>query len=164
MTVHFTTAVIPGARMGRDEDNALLLLAADSAGDIPNLPVPTALHVVDNSLGLFVHGRMLGTPVPVSDTWVRAAATVGDFHAQAKVALLLEPLPGDIATSFVPAQEGVAEADLPAWVGDVLAGRYKMALRDMRVSTGFLGNVDMGFGVPQDVAGWATILHDPHSA
>ncbi|MEW1639312.1 hypothetical protein AB0469_35320 [Streptomyces sp. NPDC093801] len=49
------------------------------------------------------------------------------------------------------------------WVGDVLAGRYKMALRDMRVSTGFLDNVDMGFGVRQDVAGWATILHDPHS-
>ncbi|WP_411107374.1 hypothetical protein [Streptomyces sp. cmx-4-9] len=28
---------------------------------------------------------------------------------------------------------------------------------------GFLGNVDMGFGVPQHVAGWATIPHDPHS-
>ncbi|MEV7581590.1 hypothetical protein [Streptomyces erythrochromogenes] len=114
---------------------------------------------MDNSLGLFVHGQMLGTPVPVSDTWVRAAAAVGDFHAQAKVALLLEPLPGDIATSFAPVQEGVAEPDMPVWVGEVLAGRYKMALRDMRVSTGFLGNVDMGFGVPQDVAGWATILH-----
>lgn len=68
------------------------------------------------------------------------------------------------ATSFAPVQEGVAEPDMPVWVGDVLAGRYKMALRDMRVSTGFLGNLDMGFGVPQDVAGWATILHDPHSA
>ncbi|MFI7359738.1 hypothetical protein ACIBTP_38130 [Streptomyces avidinii] len=53
---------------------------------------------------------------------------------------------------------------MPLWVGDVLAGRYKMALRDMRVSTGFLGNVDMGFGVPRDVAGWATMLHDPQSA
>ncbi|MGW6571980.1 hypothetical protein ACWGAN_07360 [Streptomyces sp. NPDC054945] len=164
MTVHFTTAVIPGAMMGRDEDNAILLLAADSAGDMANLPVPTALHVVDNSLGLFVHGQMIGSPIPVSDTWVRASAAADDFDAQAKVALLLEPLPVDIATTFAPVQEGVAEPDMPVWVGDVLAGRYKMALRDMRVSTGFLGNVDMGFGVPQDVAGWATMLHDPHSA
>jgi hypothetical protein len=33
----------------------------------------------------------------------------------------------------------------------------------MRVAAGVFGNVDMGFGVPQDVAGWATMPHDPHS-
>ncbi|MFD3728825.1 hypothetical protein [Streptomyces sp. NPDC058671] len=164
MTVHFTTAVIPGTTMGRDEDDAMLLLAADSTEDIQNLPVPTALHVVDNSLGLFVHGQMIDAPIPVSDTWVRAAAAVGDFDAQAKVTLLLAPLPGDIASSFVALQEGVAAPYMPVWVGDLLAGRYRMALRDMRVSTGLLGNVDMGFGVPRDVAGRATILHDPRSA
>ncbi|MEU2391962.1 hypothetical protein [Streptomyces sp. NPDC007369] len=63
-----------------------------------------------------------------------------------------------------PAAAFLLDSRSSVWVGDVLAGRYKMVLRDMRVSTGFLGNVDMGFGVPQDVAGWATILHDPHSA
>ncbi|MFJ3817814.1 hypothetical protein [Streptomyces sp. NPDC090056] len=118
---------------------------------------------MDNSLGLFVHCQVIGAPVPVSDTWVRAAAAVSYFDTQVEVALLPELLLGDIASSFVPFQEDVAEPDMPAWVGDALADRYRMALRDMRVSTGFLGNVDMGFGVPRDVAGWAAILHDPRS-
>ncbi|AJF70469.1 hypothetical protein [Streptomyces vietnamensis] len=99
-----------------------------------------------------------GTPIPVSDTWVRAAAAAGDFDAQAKIVPFLEPLPGDIATGFAPVQEGVAEPDVPVRVGNVLADQYKM-----RVSTRLLSNVDIGFGVPPHIVGWATILHDPHS-
>jgi hypothetical protein len=41
--------------------------------------------------------------------------------------------------------------------------RSAVAEPDMRVAAGVFGNVDMGFGVPQDVACWATMPHDPHS-
>ncbi|MDP5315571.1 hypothetical protein [Streptomyces poriferorum] len=61
---------------------------------------------------------------------------------------MLEPLPEEADTSHVPVAEGVTEQGLPSWVGDVIAGRYKMALRAVRVSIGNPLLVDAALGAP----------------
>nr|WP_181412062.1 hypothetical protein [Streptomyces sp. F12] len=127
MGIHFTTAVVPAARSGADTDNAVLIFAADTQDDIANLPLPVALHVQDNELCCFApHGQMLGAPLRVSDDWVAAASPTGLFEAQARVCVVLEPLPEEAGTSHVPQGEGVTEWGLPSWVG----GRRRGPVQD----------------------------------
>ncbi|MFE0777817.1 hypothetical protein [Streptomyces sp. NPDC058861] len=162
MGIHFTTVVIPGALMGREEDNALLLLAGETEEDIGNLPLPVALHVVGNEVGAFgPHAHALGVPMPVSDRWIRAAGATEQFQAQAQVCVVLEPLTVGAPTTDVPASEGVDEPDLPKWVMDVLMQRYKSAVRTVHVSTGSLGMVDAALNAPTTLPEWADHLITP---
>ncbi|MEV6421578.1 hypothetical protein [Streptomyces sp. NPDC051662] len=161
MGIHFTTAVVPAERSGSDTDNAVLIFAADTQDDIANLPLPVALHVQENELGCFApHGRMLGAPLRVSDDWVAAASPTGSFGAQARVCVVLEPLPEE-AVPYVSVGEGVTEQGLPSWVGDVIAGRYKMALRPVRVSIGNPLLLDSALGAPTQLPEWAQMMHTP---
>lgn len=162
MGIHFTTAVVPAARSGADTDNAILIFAAHTQGDLADLPLPVALHVQDNELTCFApHGRTLGASMRVSDDWVAAAASTGQYDAQARVCVVLEPLPEEADTSHVPASEGVTESGLPSWVGDVVAGQYKMALRSVRVSVGKPLLLDAALGAPTQLPGWAEHMHTP---
>lgn len=162
MGIHFTTAVVPAERSGADTDNAVLVFAADTCDDIANLPLPVALHVQDNELGCFApHGQMLGAPVRVSDDWIAAALPTGPYDAQARVCVVLEPLPEEAGTSHVPAGEGVTESGLPSWVGDVVGGRYKVACRSVRVSIGDLLLLDAALGAPTQLPEWAHFTHTP---
>jgi hypothetical protein len=162
MGIHFTTAVVPAPRSGTDTDNAILIFAADARDDIADLPLPVALHVQDNALGCFApHGKMLGAPLRVSDDWIAAASPTGAYGAQARVCVVLEPLSEEAGTSHVPAGEGVAESGLPSWVGDVVGGRYKMALRTVRVSIGDPLLLDAALDAPTQLPDWAQFTHTP---
>ncbi|MCX4682058.1 hypothetical protein OG413_43540 [Streptomyces sp. NBC_01433] len=162
MGIHFTTAVVPAERSGADTDNAVLIFAADTQDDIATLPLPVALHVQDNELGCFApHGQMLGAPLRVSDAWVAAASPTGSYDSQARVCVVLEPLPEEAGTCHVPVREGVTEQGLASWVGDVVAGRYKMALRSVRVSIGNPLQLDAALGAPTQLPEWAEITHIP---
>ncbi|WP_146057504.1 hypothetical protein [Streptomyces sp. SM12] len=162
MGIHFTTAVVPAERSGADTDNAVLIFAADTQGDITNLPLPVALHVQGNLLRCFApHGQMLGAPVRVSDAWVAAASPTETYDAQARVCVVLEPLPEEAGTSHVPAAEGVTEQGLPSWVGDVVEGRHRMALRSVRVSIGDPLLLDAALGAPTQLPEWAQVIHTP---
>ncbi|MGW2686216.1 hypothetical protein ACWC6I_24065 [Streptomyces sp. NPDC001414] len=162
MGIHFITAVVPAERSGTDTDNAVLIFAADTQDDIASLPLPVALHVQDNELGCFApHGQMLGAPLRVSDDWVAATLPTGSYDAQARVCVVLEPLPEEAGTSHVPVSEGVTEQGLPSWVGDVIAGRYKMALRPVRVSMGNPLLLDAALHAPTQLPEWAQVMHTP---
>jgi hypothetical protein len=162
MGIHYTTAVVPAERSGEDTDNAVLIFAADSEDDLADLPLPVALHVQDNELSCYApHGQLLGAPVRVSDDWVAAAAPTGGYEAQARVCVVLEPLPEEVGTLDVPASEGVTEAGLPSWVADVVAGRYKMALRSVRVSVEDPLLLDAALGAPTQLPEWAQRMYTP---
>ncbi|MFJ6752576.1 hypothetical protein ACIQNI_30970 [Streptomyces sp. NPDC091266] len=162
MGIHFTTAVVPAERSATDTDNAVLVFAADIQDDITNLPLPVALHVQGNELSCFgPHGQILGAPLRVSDAWIAAAAPTGDYGAQARVCVVLEPLPEERGTAHVPVDEGVTEAGLASWVGDVIAGRYKMALRAVRVSIGNPLLIDAALHAPTRLPEWAEFTHVP---
>ncbi|MFF6829954.1 hypothetical protein [Streptomyces longwoodensis] len=75
--------------------------------------------------------------------------------------MVLEPLPEEAGTSHVPQDEGVPEQGLPSWVGDAVAGRYKMALRSVRVSIGDPLLLDAALGAPTQLPQWAQITHTP---
>ncbi|MFD9598581.1 hypothetical protein ACFWA9_38265 [Kitasatospora sp. NPDC059973] len=162
MGIHYTTAVVPAERSGADTDNAVLIFAADLADDIPGLPLPVALHVVGNELGCFgPHAQPIGPAIPVSDDWLRAASPTGGYDAQARVCVVLEPLSEEAGTGGASIAQGVDEPDLPSWVGDVVAGRYRMAMRPVRVSTGSLGLLDVAIGAPTTLTEWAALMHTP---
>lgn len=162
MGIHFTTAVVPAERSGADTDNAVLIFAADTQDDLADLPLPVALHVQNNELTCFApHGQMLGAPLRVSDDWVAAAAQTGTYETQARVCVVLEPLPEEAGTSHVPASEGVTEPGLPSWVGHVVEGRYRMALRSVRVSVGDPLLLDAALGAPTQLPAWAQHMHTP---
>lgn len=162
MGIHFTTAVVPAERSGADTDNAVLIFGADTLDDIANLPLPVALHVQDKELRCFApHGQMLGAPIRVSDDWIAAASPTGPYGAQARVCVVLEPLPEEAGTSHVPEGVGVTESGLPTWVGDVIEGRHRMALRSVRVSIGNPLLLDTAHGAPTQLPAWAHIMHTP---
>ncbi|MFB7403312.1 hypothetical protein ACFCZR_24365 [Streptomyces rubiginosohelvolus] len=162
MGIHFTTVVVPAARSGADTDNAALIFGADTEDDIADLPLPVALHVLDNALQCFgPHGQMIGGPMPVSDAWIAAAAPIGDHAAQARVCVVLEPLPEQTGTSDVPVELGVPEAGLASWTGQVIAGDYRMAMRAVFVSTGSPLNVDSALHAPTRLPEWAHHMHTP---
>ncbi|MFB6700243.1 hypothetical protein [Streptomyces rubiginosohelvolus] len=162
MGIHFTTAVVPAERSGTDADNAVLIIAGEMADDIPLLPLPVALHLMGNELGVFgPHGHMLGAPLPVSDAWCAAAAPIGDHAAQARVCVVLEPLPEQVGTHSAPLETGVREADLASWTGQVFAGEFEMALRAVYVSTGGPLNVDSALHAPTRLPEWAHHMHTP---
>ncbi|MFD3908837.1 hypothetical protein ACFXOL_21005 [Streptomyces californicus] len=162
MGIHFTTAVVPAELSGADADNAILILAGDMADDMAHLPFPVALHVLDNALGVFgPHGHMLGDLLPVSDAWVAAAAPTPDYAAQARVCVVLEPLPEQVGTHSAPLREGVPEPGLASWTRDVIEGRYKMALRAVNVSTGSPYMVDVALHAPTRLPEWADHIHTP---
>ncbi|WP_328973410.1 hypothetical protein [Streptomyces sp. NBC_00239] len=153
---------MPAERSGADTDNAVLIFAADIEDDIANLPLPVALHVQGNELGCFApHGQMLGAPLRVSDAWITAAAPTGNYGAQVRVCVVLEPLPEEGGTDHVPVDEGVTEPGLASWVGDVIAGRYKMALRAVRVSFGNPLLIDAALHAPTQLPEWAEFTHTP---
>ncbi|MEX2985689.1 hypothetical protein [Streptomyces sp. C36] len=162
MGIHFTTAVIPAARSGTEYDTAAVFLGPEMEADVPRLPLPATLHIVGNTVTPFAaHGRPVGDPMPVSDRWVQASRAVGGYGAQAKVVVLLEPLPEEVSTADVPVQMGIGEDGLPGWLPGVLEGRYKMAMRDVTVSEGSVLLLDTALGVPAQLPEWATVLHDP---
>ncbi|MFF4859911.1 hypothetical protein ACFY2N_34090 [Streptomyces rubiginosohelvolus] len=162
MGIHFTTVVVPAARSGADTDNAALIFGADNEDDIQHLPLPVALHVLDNALQCFgPHGQVIGGPMPVSDIWIAAAAPTGDYAAQARVCVVLECLPEQVGTSDVPVELGVPEAGLASWTGRVIAGDFKMALREVSVSTGSPLNVDAALHAPTKLPEWADHIHTP---
>ncbi|MFB6814341.1 hypothetical protein ACFCV8_07325 [Streptomyces sp. NPDC056347] len=162
MGIHYVTVVLPAERTGADTDNALLIIAADVQDDVANLPLPVTLHAQGNELTCFAsHGRMLGAPLLVSDQWVAAASPTGSYGAQAKICVVLEPLPAMADTSHVPAGEGVPEPDLPFWAGGVVEGRYKIAFRSVSVSIGNPLLLDAALGAPTRLSEWAEVLHTP---
>lgn len=164
MGIHFTTAVIPAARSGTEHDTAAVFFGPEMAADIPALPLPATLHVIGNEAAPFAAGgRQVGVPMPVSDHWVQASRSVGGYGAQAKIVVLLEPLPEEVSTADVPVPMGVGEDSLPSWLPGVLEGRYKMAVRDVTVSEGSALLLDAALGVPARLPEWAEVLHDPHS-
>ncbi|MEU7028957.1 hypothetical protein AB0A60_19980 [Streptomyces sp. NPDC046275] len=145
--------------MDQDEDNAILILAGEMEEDIAKIPLPVALHVVENSLGLFgPHAHALGDPLPVTHRWVQAAQGTGKYAPQAKVAVVLAPLPEQRSAADTPVDEGALQPDLPSWIMDVLLAKHPMAVRDVRVSTGFLGLLDVALGAPTQLPEWADVM------
>lgn len=73
-------------------------------------------------------------PLPISDLWI---STVDDeYDHAATVVLLTAPAPRDIDTSYAELAAGVGGADLPPWVGALVAGQLPAAMRDVMVTSG----------------------------
>lgn len=162
MGIHFTTVVVPAERSGTDTDNAVLIIAGEMLDDIPHLPLPVALHLMGNELGVYgPHGRVLGAPLPVSDIWGAAAAPTEGYVAQARVCVVLEPLPEEAGTHSSPLKVGVPEPGLASWLGPLIAGEFKMAFRAVRVSTGGPLMVDSALHAPTKLPEWADHIHTP---
>lgn len=160
MGMHYTTLVLPATRTGADSDNAIIIIGAALADDIPNLPLPAALHANGNTLYLYgPHASPLGQ-MPVSDVWLQAAAPVDGYAAQARVCVVLDPLPEEAGTvGREPLAVGVTEPDLPSWTEDVISGRYAMAMRALALSQGSLALLDVALGVPTQLPEWAHHMH-----
>lgn len=133
---HFTTFVLPPFSSGLDYPVPFLVLAAEAAQDIPHLPLPTSLHRRGNEVMAFAHARMLEEelgPIPVSDAWIQAAS---EYEGAAKIVVIQQPLPRDIATTYAEPTVGVSGEDLPSWVGALLMGQLHAVVRDVPLSAG----------------------------
>lgn len=97
--MHFTTFVIAGLR----PPTPVLVLAPETGPEVGALPLVTSLHRVGNEVTGYVHASPLPAPVPVSDRWIEA---VEGYGREAKVVLVLEPLPADISTGYAPPAQG----------------------------------------------------------
>jgi len=160
MAQHFSTFVIPAEAIGQAVSTPVLVLAADSEADVASLPMPTALHFTEaNAITAFTHTTpAAGGALPVSDSWVRACAEYGDDQTgEAKVVLVLEPVPGDIATTWATAEQGAAQADMPAWTTQLLQLRLHCAMRDVRVTTGPILELNV-MPAPASLQEWADAI------
>ncbi|MFJ4960225.1 hypothetical protein [Streptomyces sp. NPDC088739] len=158
MATHFISVVLPPELTGASVASSLLVLAGETAQDIASLPLPVALHTQGNELyGYGPHAQPFFGPLPVSDIWLWATAPVGPYKAQTRVAVILEPVPADIATTYVPVELGVEGGDLPPWLMDALHGRYEMAVREMLVSSGSILMLDTALGAPTKLPEWANL-------
>jgi hypothetical protein len=134
--MHYTTFVL----LETAPPAPVLVFGPEDASEIPDLPLVTSLHVMVNEATPMMRASPLGFPVPVSDYWVDAVKGYGN---EAKIVLLLEPVPGDIDTSYAQPEVGVHDADLPAWLPMMIGGGLKLAMRDVPVTSG-TGLADWG--------------------
>lgn len=136
MSIHYSTVVWPAAETGFDWDTPLLVLAGETAADVASIPLPTSLHRVGNEVMPFTHAAMRDDfgPIPVSDAWI--AAVEGGYDGRAKAVVALDPLPAGVSTNSVPVEEGVGGEKMPMWLGPLLAGAVRVAIRDIDVSVG----------------------------
>jgi hypothetical protein len=104
-----------------------------TAEETTAVPLITSLHRVGNTAMPFSHASMVLGEIPVSDTWAR---TVEQYGNVAKVVILREAVPRDIATGYADVAQGVLGQDLPAWLGMLLAGRLHAGTRDVPVTSG----------------------------
>ncbi len=159
MAQHFSTFVIPAEVIGQVVSTPVLALSADSEAGIAGLPMPTALHFTEaNGITVFTHTTPVSGGLPVSDGWVRACAAYGDDQTgDAKVVLVLEPVPGYIATTWAGIWEGVSQADMPAWATRLLNLQLHCAMRDVRVTTGTIMELNV-LPCPGSLQDWAEAI------
>lgn len=156
MTQHFSTTVIPAAVINEPVSTPVLALGADSEDGIAGLALPTALHLMEpNRIMAFTHTTPVSGLMPVSDAWVAACCAYGDeFTGEAKVALILEPVPADIETTWAGIEEGVPHEDLPPWMTSLIRGELRCATRDVRVTSGSILQLNV-MPAPETLEDWA---------
>ncbi|MET8680039.1 hypothetical protein ABZW18_21260 [Streptomyces sp. NPDC004647] len=132
MAVHYTTFVLQ-ASVSLPDDTPVLVLGADTAEEIPGIPLVTSLHRIDNAVMPFSHAAMVLGEFPVSDAWIEA---VQGYDSAAKVVIIREPVPAGASTEDVFVAEGVRGESLPPWVGPLVAQKLHAAMRDVPVTYG----------------------------
>ncbi|MCK2245287.1 MULTISPECIES: hypothetical protein [unclassified Crossiella] len=140
----------------------MLIFAPEDEQEIAQLPLVTSLHRIDNEVMAYIHSAPRGIPMPVSDAWIEAVA---GYEGGAKVVLVLQPLPRDIDTTFVPRAEGVTGDDLPPWIPALIAQQLRTATRDVPVSAGTgVMDIQISLDHPHDVEHWAERIFGPDSS
>jgi hypothetical protein len=131
--IHYSTFVLPTAASRLPYDVPFVVFGADTAEENEHIPMVTSLHRIRNEAMPYCHAAPVLGAIPVSDGWAQA---VEGYDRAAKVVILREPVPRDIATTYAPAWEGVLGPDLPPWLGAMLDQRLHAAVRDVPVSAG----------------------------
>lgn len=159
---HFTTFVLPAEDERAERTIPFLVLAAEDPDDVEQLALPTSLHRIGNEVMAYARARALDQgpgPMPVSDAWILAVA---DYEAEAKVAVILEPVPAAAPTDEAAPTTGVDGADLPWWTGHLLNGQLHAAIRDVPVSAGADPmSINIVPHAPQELDAWAERMITP---
>jgi hypothetical protein len=153
---HFTTFVLAPSVSAFDYPIPFLVLGAESAQDIPHLPLPTSLHRHGNEVMAYSHKRKLEEelgPIPVSDAWIQAVA---EYEGHAKIVVVQEPLPRDIATTYAEPAVGVSGQDMPPWMEPLLRQQIRAVVRDVPLSAGESAlSIGIDPTAPTTLPGWA---------
>ena len=132
--IHHTTFVMPDVASGLGYDVPFLVLGADTPEEAARIPLVTSLHRIHNSAMPFVHASPVLGEFPVTDAW--ATAVSQQYDDRAKVVLLRDPIPAGISTEYAELTKGVLGPNLPPWLGAMLEGAIRSAVRDVPVTAG----------------------------
>ncbi|MFG2986193.1 hypothetical protein ACGFYQ_33915 [Streptomyces sp. NPDC048258] len=164
MTIHFTTFVMPPALTGQTHHVPVIVFGSDTRGGMRTFPLPTSLHRIGNEVMPYAHATP-GYPMPVTDTWIEAAAEFGDGHdvaggakgiSVASILAVQQPVGKDIETTYAPLPEGVNGLDLPPWLAGLFDQTLTFAKRDVFISEGTDPMaVMMAVGAPTALPDWA---------
>ncbi|RCV53455.1 hypothetical protein [Marinitenerispora sediminis] len=152
--LHFTALVIPEHLTGHGYATPVVVLGADTATEISEIPLVTSLHRIEYEVVPYVHATPVLGRARVSQIWVDAVEL--DYDRRAKIVVVREPVPGDIDTSYANPATGVTGEDLPPWMRLLLAGQLHLATRDVPVSSGRSAmDVAIDAAAPTTLPEWA---------
>ncbi|WP_206743402.1 hypothetical protein, partial [Streptomyces graminilatus] len=138
-------------------DTPFLVLGADSTEETGTIPAVTSLHRIGNYVTPFSHASMVLGEVPVTDLW--ASVSREQYDARAKVVVLRDTVPQDVSTEYAELAQGVQGADIPPWVGLMLAMEIRSYTRDVPVTVGEIAEDVLSIGIdpaaPTTFPAWA---------